>query len=142
MRLRGWFWAPLLVLAAPLSAGEEKAAAPRAPAKPPVYKPGAGPHEVAVHKTLVLRDKKREKDLQVRITDCDAGAPGEARLLLEWTAGGALDGIIRATDDARLLESGPPTWNLRATDCLPLDPAALVFYSVTDTCDLGGEGYH
>ena len=64
MRAYGRFW--MLLLMAPLSAAEEKP--PRAPAKPPVYKLSAGPHEVAVHKTLVLRDEKRDKDLQVRIT--------------------------------------------------------------------------
>ena len=66
MKAHGWFW--ILLLAAPLRAGEEQAETPRASAKPPVYKLSAGPHEPVVHKTLVLHDAKRKKDLQVRIT--------------------------------------------------------------------------
>ncbi len=66
MKAWGRFW--MLLLMAPLSVAEDKREAPRAPAKPPVYKPGAGPHEPVVHETLVLNDAKRKKDLQVRIT--------------------------------------------------------------------------
>lgn len=81
-------------------------------------------------------------DLRVSLTDCDPGAPGERRALLQWTPAGAGDQLIRELDDRALLGTPPTSWPAAADACRPLDGRLLVFYSVAGTCELGSEGPH
>ena len=80
------------------------------------------------------------RDLAVRLAPCEPTAPGEARLELSWLPSGA-PFVTRAADAADLVVP-PETWADAGGDCLALDPRPLVFYSVSEECDLGSEGPH
>ncbi|MEM7247507.1 MAG: choice-of-anchor V domain-containing protein [Acidobacteriota bacterium] len=83
----------------------------------------------------------RVDDLRLRLTEC--GMPGEQRLELSWTPQGPDATVLREATGLTQLADPKPSWDL-LTDgaCRPLDARPLVYYSVTDTCAMGGEGFH
>lgn len=84
----------------------------------------------------------RIDDLRVSVAACDAGAPGQRRVLLRREGGGPLE-VIREAGNVLELALPPTDWSLASDACRPFaDGRNLVAWSVAPTCDLGGEGLH
>jgi hypothetical protein len=76
------------------------------------------------------------------ILACDPGQPGVAHAELSWTGSGAATTWIRSADDLGLLPLGAAAWPAVPDACVPLSGRDLVFFSVAESCQLGGEGMH
>lgn len=80
------------------------------------------------------------RDLRVSLQDCIGG--GARDLRLDWSRGGPTH-RVRSTTDVATAPGDRALWSDAGTsDCLPLDAAPLVFYSVAEDCGSGEEGIH